>query len=105
MVDSERRRYPAKDEGRRTMHSNVIRNSILVVMMAVFLTASSVVRAEVVKFKASMDSSQEVPANDSKGKGTADLTYDTTNKELNWTITFEGLSGPATAAHFHGPAE
>jgi hypothetical protein len=56
-------------------------------------------------FKATMDASQEVPPNDSKGKGTAELTYDSTSKELTWTITFEGLTGPAVAAHFHGPAE
>ena len=58
-----------------------------------------------VKFKATIDASQEVPPNDSKGKGTAELTYDSTSKELTWTITFEDLTGPAVAAHFHGPAE
>ncbi|MGA9007371.1 MAG: CHRD domain-containing protein, partial [Xanthobacteraceae bacterium] len=26
-------------------------------------------------------------------------------KELTWSGTFSGLTGPATAAHFHGPAE
>jgi hypothetical protein len=29
---------------------------------------------------------------------------DTNSKQLSYTITFFGLSGPATAAHFHGPA-
>jgi hypothetical protein len=24
---------------------------------------------------------------------------------LTWKLTYSGLSGPATAAHFHGPAE
>ena len=24
--------------------------------------------------------------------------------ELTWTATYDGLTGPATAAHFHGPA-
>jgi len=33
------------------------------------------------------------------------LTYDTESKALTWTITFDGLTGPATVAHFHGPAE
>ena len=32
-------------------------------------------------------------------------TYDTDSKKLSWTGTYSGLSGPATAAHFHGPAE
>jgi hypothetical protein len=33
------------------------------------------------------------------------LTYDTASKKLSWKVTFSGLTGPATAAHFHGPAE
>jgi len=40
----------------------------------------------------------------SDGTGTADITYDTDTKEMTWTIEFSGLTGPATAAHFHGPA-
>ena len=29
---------------------------------------------------------------------------DTSAKMLGWTITYSGISGDATAAHFHGPA-
>jgi hypothetical protein len=88
------------------MHSMIIRGGIMGVMvLAAFLSTDSVANAERIKFKANIDASQEVPPNDSKGKGTAELTYDTTSKELTWTITFDGLTGPAIAAHFHGPAE
>ena len=38
------------------------------------------------------------------GTGTADFDYDAASKKLTWKITYSGLSGPATAAHFHGPA-
>jgi hypothetical protein len=31
--------------------------------------------------------------------------YDTTSKKLAWTVTYSGLTGEATAAHFHGPAK
>jgi hypothetical protein len=85
------------------VQSMIIRSGILV--LAAFLSTSVVANAEVVKFKANIAASQEVPPNDSKGKGTAELSYDTTSKELTWTITFDGLTGPAMAAHFHGPAE
>lgn len=81
----------------------IIRGGILV--LAAFLITNSVASAQTVMFKATLDSAQEVPPNDSKGKGMAELTYNTTSKELTWTIKFDGLSGPATAAHFHGPAE
>ena len=35
----------------------------------------------------------------------ADATYDTVSKKLTWTVTFSGLTGNATMAQFHGPAE
>lgn len=35
--------------------------------------------------------------------GRAQASYNTSTKELSWTITYSGLSGPPTMAHFHGP--
>lgn len=57
------------------------------------------------KLKATLNGKSEVPATTSSGTGTADLDYDAASKKLSWTVTYSGLSGPATAAHFHGPAE
>ena len=57
------------------------------------------------KMKATLDGKSEVPANASAGTGTADIDYDPASKKLSWKLTYSGLSGPATAAHFHGPAE
>jgi hypothetical protein len=57
------------------------------------------------KLKATLDGKSEVPATTSGGTGTADLDYDAASKKLSWKLTYSGLSGPATAAHFHGPAE
>ena len=56
------------------------------------------------KMKATLDGKAEVPPNASAGKGSADLDYDAASKKLSWKLTYSGLSGPATAAHFHGPA-
>ena len=60
--------------------------------------------AETMHFKADMAGPTETPPTDSKGTGTVDATYDSATKMLTWTIDYSGLSGPATAAHFHGPA-
>jgi hypothetical protein len=57
------------------------------------------------KMKATLDAKSEVPPNASAGTGTADIDYDAASKKLSWKLTYSGLSGPATAAHFHGPAE
>ena len=57
------------------------------------------------KIKATLDAKSENPPNSSAGKGTADLDYDAATKKLTWKLTYSGLSGPPTAAHFHGPAD
>jgi hypothetical protein len=57
------------------------------------------------KMKATLDGKSEVPPNASAGTGTADIDYDAATKKLSWKLTYSGLSGPPTAAHFHGPAE
>ena len=56
------------------------------------------------KYKAALDAKSEVPPNASTATGTADIDYDPATKKLSWKVTYSGLSGPPTAAHFHGPA-
>jgi hypothetical protein len=51
-----------------------------------------------------MNGGTEVPPKTTDGKGTATATLDTTTKVLNYTVDYSGLTGPATMAHFHGPA-
>jgi hypothetical protein len=65
----------------------------------------SPVRAEVLNMKADLKGSSEVPPNQSAGTGSVTATFDTAAKKLSWKGTYSGMSGPATAAHFHGPAE
>ena len=48
---------------------------------------------------------RNVPPTTSSGTGTASVTYDFSTKMVTWKGDFSGLSGPATAAHIHGPAE
>jgi len=60
--------------------------------------------AETVRLSASLQPSSEVPPTATKGSGAVDATYDTASRTLQWMVTYEHLTGPATAAHFHGPA-
>jgi hypothetical protein len=55
-------------------------------------------------FHADMAGSTEVPPTGSAGTGTVDATLNTDSKVLDYTVTWSGLTGPATMAHFHGPA-
>jgi hypothetical protein len=61
-------------------------------------------QASAEKLKATLNGASEVPTNTSKGTGTLDANYDAASKKLSWKLSYSGLSGPATAAHFHGPA-
>ena len=56
-------------------------------------------------FQVQLSGAQEVPAVQTPGTGTADLTYDPATRVVTWSITYSGLSSPATMAHFHNGAE
>jgi hypothetical protein len=60
--------------------------------------------AEVLNYSVDLTGAAEVPPNTSAGTGKVEATYDTDSKAFTWNITYSGLSGDATAAHFHGPA-
>jgi CHRD domain len=87
------------------MRANLLSIGLAGVTLGAFALAASPAVAENVSFKAALNASSEVPPNSSKGTGSADVTYDTVGKKLTWTVTFSGLTGNATMAHFHGPAE
>jgi hypothetical protein len=81
--------------------SRTIRTAIIT---AVFTFASLAAHAATINLKADLKASSEVPAKDSAGKGTLTATLDSTSNELKYHVVFDGLTGPVTAAHFHGPA-
>jgi CHRD domain len=70
-------------------------------LSAVFVSAAS---AATLNYTAQLSGRSEVPKNNSKGTGRLAATFDTQTKAFNYTLTFDGLTGPATAAHIHGPA-
>jgi len=74
-----------------------------IALAAALLTAGAV-QAQTVRFNAALTGPQEVPANTSPGAGSVEATLDTATKTLTYTATYSGLTGTATAAHFHGPA-
>ena len=51
-----------------------------------------------------LSGASEVPPVASNASGTVELNLNKQTNELSWTVTYTGLSGPATGAHFHGPA-
>ena len=55
-------------------------------------------------YEATLSGAQEVPPNMSTGTGKAEVQVDPKTYKITWKVTHSGLSGPATAAHIHGPA-
>jgi hypothetical protein len=55
-------------------------------------------------YKAHLTAKDEVPPNASAAMGDGTFVLNPATKELTWTVTFSGLTGPAVAAHIHGPA-
>lgn len=86
---------------RASLHRLVLCASAFLFLFASAATAG----AETVTYAAALKGSEEVPPNDSKGTGMVEAKYDTATMKLTWSATYSGMTGPATAAHFHGPAK
>lgn len=76
-----------------------------VITKPVASTNANVASIPLTTMAALLSGASEVPPTRSTGTGVVQATFDRQTRLLNWSITYSGLSGPATAAHFHGPAE
>jgi|SRR6516165_12218554 hypothetical protein len=83
------------------MRSAILQSAFTGLVLTVAIAFTGPAKAEVVNLKATLDAKSEVPPNSSQGTGTVTATYDTAGKKLSWKGSYSGLSGPATAAHFH----
>ncbi len=79
-------------------------SSIYTAASVALLLSTAPALAEVLNFSADLTGAAEVPPNESTGTGQVSADYDTETKLFKWNISYQGLSGAATAAHFHGPA-
>ena len=87
------------------MHKLLIRTAVTGLATAALLSLAPAAFAQAVAYKADLTGAAQVPPNTTKGTGTLAATYDPASKKLSYTVNYKDLSGPATAAHFHGPAD
>ena len=78
-----------------------LRPALVVLACAGVIAFASPSMADMMKMKADLKGANEVPPTQTTGSGSVDVTYDSASKKLSWKGTYAGLSGPATAAHFH----
>ena len=83
---------------------SILSYCIAAVAGAALLAAAPSSEAETMQFKAELKGSSQVPPSQTSGIGTLTATYDSVANRLSWKGSYSGLSGPATAAHIHGPA-
>lgn len=58
-----------------------------------------------VQFHSTLSGQTEVPPKQSQASGMMTGTFDRNTGILTYSLTYQGLSGPPTAMHFHGPAD
>jgi hypothetical protein len=85
------------------MLASFVRPAVCALALCLFAAAPAL--AETTTYKADLKGSMETPPNDSHAAGSVEAKYDPSSMKLSWTVTYSSLSGPATAAHFHGPAK
>jgi hypothetical protein len=71
---------------------------------AAMLLAASAASAATLHFTTSLKGAEEVPPHAVPGTGKVTATLDTATKVFTYKATYAGLTGPATMAHFQGPA-
>lgn len=74
--------------------------------IALGLVAAAIVglpcaQGAVMAYKGTLNGASEVPPTNTKGSGAAAVNADPATKQVSWSVSYTGLSGPATAAHIH----
>ena len=73
---------------------------------AIGLAASFPAAAGIIHLDATINGAQANAGagSGSTATGSASMTYDDVTSDFSWNISWSGLSGPVTVAHFHGAA-
>ena len=67
---------------------------------AAFLMAAGSASADILHYEAVLKGANETPPTATHGRGELNATLDTDRRLLDYTVTYSGLSGPATTAAF-----
>jgi hypothetical protein len=78
-------------------------------LLAAFALASALAACgteppRMVQLSTTLNGAQEVPPTPSGASGQGTATFDRQTRQLSWSVSYTGLSGPLQSAHFHGPA-
>lgn len=87
---------------------NTVRRTLLCITSASLLGlgayGTGAIAAAPIALNAKLEGANEVPSVMTNAAGVLEATLTPDTNVLMWKITYSGLSGPATSAHFHGLA-
>lgn len=86
-----------------TRYSALTKKFFAVAIVA-FVSSAGMAYAADVTLSGKLSGANEVPPNTSGGTGTVEATLNKETNKLTWKVVYSGLTGPAGAGHFHGPA-
>jgi hypothetical protein len=81
-----------------------MRASLIGWTAAAVLFAAGAASAATLHFTTTLKGAEEVPPHAVPGTGKVIASLDTATKLFSYKVTYAHLTGPATMAHFHGPA-
>jgi hypothetical protein len=102
MIQRQRRHRQSREEN---VDKTMSRRAVLVLGGVVSAAAAiGLAQAAPQSISVALSGAQQVPAVTSPGSGTANFTFDPATHVLTWSITYSGLSSPATMSHLHNGA-
>ena len=92
-----------------SVYSFAVKTAIVASSMAVLAGCSmnsypATTASSMATFSGKMSAANEVPVNTSAAGGMAEAKFNKETRVLSYTVSYSGLTGPATAGHIHGPA-
>ena len=98
---ADKNRFLTTQERKTSVKPNLTLSTLA---LTIALASPLVAMADMLNVRADLSAAAEVPPKPSDGHGQLTGMYDTSSKELQWNVVYSNLTGPATMAHFHGPA-
>jgi CHRD domain len=89
----------------KSMRADIFRSGLVgFAFVGALLCLPVAALAQAMTYTVELSGANTNPPIETEATGTAEVTFDPATRVLTWSVTVEGLSGDATAAHFHGPA-
>lgn len=82
----------------------VVYGGLLAALLGLGACSMKPMKSSSITMMARLSGASEVPPTASNASGSVEAKLNQQTNELSWTVTYSGLSGPATGGHFHGPA-